>query len=63
MERLSGMFSAENCSYRMLKEKSSCLRMVAFLELGIDCAYTVEASLGGKAQTHFSASGAHSPTR
>jgi hypothetical protein len=39
----------------MQKDKESTLRMVAFLELGIDCAYTIEASLGGKSMTHFSA--------
>ena len=38
----------------MIKEKSTTLRMVAFLELGIDCVYTIEASLAGKGNKHFS---------
>lgn len=30
------------------------MRLVAFTELGIECAYTLEASLGGKEPQHYS---------
>lgn len=47
-------FSLDNCSFRMQKGKASTMRMVAFTELGIDCCYTIEASLAGKGAFHFS---------
>ena len=50
---LSPMFSMESCNYRLHKSKASTMRVVSFLELGIDCVYTVEASLAGKMPNHF----------
>lgn len=37
----------------MHKSKSGTMRIVAFTELGIDCVYTVEASLAGSDCIHF----------
>ena len=48
------LFSLDNCSFKMQRGKSSTMRMVAFTELGIDCCYTIEASLAGKKPYHFS---------
>lgn len=50
------IFSLDSCSFKMQKAKAATMRMVAFTELGVDCVYTFEASLAGKAPFHFSAS-------
>ena len=47
------LFSLDSCSFKMQKAKSSTMRMVVFTELGIDCCYTIEASLAGKFPYHF----------
>lgn len=39
--------------YRMEASKASTMRMVMFTELGIECSYTVEASLAGAQGRHF----------
>jgi hypothetical protein len=39
--------------YRMEANKASTMRMVMFTELGIECSYTVEASLAGAQGKHF----------
>lgn len=39
--------------YRMEASKASTMRMVMFTELGIECSYTVEASLAGARGRHF----------
>ena len=49
------LFSLESCSFKMQKGKASTMRMVAFTELGVDCVYTIEASLAGKEPYHFGA--------
>jgi hypothetical protein len=38
----------------MEASKASTMRMVMFTELGIECSYTVEASLAGAQGRHFS---------
>eukprot|EP00605_Chrysophyceae_sp_TOSAG23-4_P002552 GSChrysophyteH1.ASY1.ANO1.2817.1 assembled CDS len=50
------IFSLDNCSFRMQRAKASTMRMVVFTELGIDCCYTIEASLAGKGAQHFGVS-------
>ena len=47
------LFSLDNCSFRMQRAKASTMRMVVFTELGVDCCYTIEASLAGKGDLHF----------
>jgi len=47
------LFSLNNCSFRMQRAKATTMRMVVFTELGIDCCYTIEASLAGKGTLHF----------
>jgi len=42
-------------SYNMQRTKAGSLRMAAFLELGIDCAYTCEVSMAGTTECHFTA--------
>lgn len=54
LSNFSPLFSLEYCNYKMLKDKASTFRMVAFLELGIDTTYTIETSLAGKDKQHFS---------
>jgi len=49
------IFSFDSCSFKMHRAKASTMRMVAFAELGVDCVYTIEASLAGKEPFHFSA--------
>lgn len=51
---LSTNFDIESCNFKLHKSKASTMRMVTFLELGVDCVYTIEASLAGKAPLHFS---------
>jgi len=55
LDVIAPVFSLESCSFKMHKAKSSTMRMVAFTELGVDCVYTIEASLAGKFPYHFSA--------
>jgi len=47
------LFSLDSCSFRMQRAKATTMRMVVFTELGIDCCYTIEASLAGKGDQHF----------
>lgn len=49
------IFSFNSCSFKMQRAKASTMRMVAFTEMGVDCVYTVEASLAGKEPDHFGA--------
>lgn len=42
-------------SLKMHKSKATTMRMVTFLELGVDCVYTIECSLAGKYPHHFTA--------
>jgi hypothetical protein len=51
---LSTNFDFESCNFKLHKSKASTMRMVTFLELGVDCVYTIEASLAGKSPLHFS---------
>jgi hypothetical protein len=55
LETISPIFSYDYCSFKMQKSKVSTMRIVCFAELGIDCTYTLEASLGGNYPYHFSA--------
>lgn len=49
------LFSFNSCSFKMNAKKSSTMRIITFTELGIDCVYTIEASLAGKFPSHFTA--------
>ena len=53
LSALSPLFVQESCNFKLHKSKASTMRMVNFIELGIDCVYTVEASLAGKFPNHF----------
>lgn len=55
LEVYSPIFTLDNCTYKMHKSKAATMRMVTFVELGIDNVYTIECSLGGKYPNHFSA--------
>lgn len=55
LETISPIFNYDSCSFKMQKSKVSTMRIVCFAELGIDCTYTLEASLGGNFPYHFSA--------
>ncbi len=55
LETVSPIFNYDSCSFKMQKSKVSTMRIVCFAELGIDCTYTLEASLGGNFPYHFSA--------
>jgi len=57
---VSDMFLLEGCSFKVHRSKASTMRIVNFIELGIDCVYTIEASLAGLQPTHF---GAHDLSR
>lgn len=48
MEAINPLYCFNSCSFKMHKSKLSTLRMVAFTEIGIDCVYTLEASIAGK---------------
>ena len=50
---LSGNFDLDSCNFKLHKSKASTMRMVMFMEFGVDCVYTVEASLAGKPPLHF----------
>lgn len=39
----------------MQRAKAGSMRLAAFLEMGIDNAYTLEASMAGDAEDHFTA--------
>lgn len=41
------------CSFKLMPAKASTMRIVMFTEFGIDCSYTVEASLGGGCGYHY----------
>lgn len=55
LEVYSPIFTLDNCTFKMHKSKAATMRMVTFVELGIDNVYTIECSLGGKYPNHFSA--------
>jgi hypothetical protein len=46
-------FALDSCSFRMHRAKANTMRMIAFTELGVDCVYTIEASLAGRNPYHF----------
>ena len=48
IEAINPLYCFNSCSFKMHKSKLSTLRMVAFTEIGIDCVYTLEASIAGK---------------
>ena len=52
---VSDMFLFNSCSFKVHRSKASTMRIVNFIELGIDCVYTIEASLAGLSPSHFSA--------
>jgi hypothetical protein len=53
LDKFSKLFVYDHCTFSLQKSKVESLRMVAFLELGIDNAYTLEASLAGLSGDHF----------
>lgn len=53
LQSLSPLFTPSQCSFTMHKSKQGTCRLVAFCELGIDCVYTVEASMAGLHPRHF----------
>ena len=55
LDHISPHFTLESCNFKLHKSKASTMRMVNFIELGVDCVYTIEASLAGKGPYHFSA--------
>jgi len=52
---MSDVFLFESCSFKVHRSKASTMRIVNFIELGVDCVYTIEASLAGLQPTQFSA--------
>ena len=48
VEAINPLYCFNSCSFKIHKSKLSTLRMVAFTEIGIDCVYTLEASIAGK---------------
>ena len=55
LDYISPHFILGSCNFKLHRSKASTMRMVNFIELGIDCVYTIEASLAGKSPYHFSA--------
>jgi hypothetical protein len=53
LDKMSPLFLLNQCNFKMHRSKASTMRMVNFIELGIDCVYTVEASLAGLCPNHF----------
>ena len=47
-------FSLQGCNYKMQECKASTMRVVMNRDLGISCSYTLEASLSGTNEHHFS---------
>ena len=54
-EVYSPLFALGNCTYKMHKSKAATMRMITFMEMGVDNVYTIECSLGGKYPNHFNA--------
>jgi len=50
----SHLFSFDKCTFQMSNHKMATMRMVMYEELGIQRAYTLEASLSGNDEKHFS---------
>jgi len=60
LSTFSDIFVLEHCSFKVHRSKASTMRIVNFIELGIDCVYTIEASLAGYQGQHFTAHDLHS---
>jgi hypothetical protein len=55
LANISDMFLFDGCSFKVHRSKASTMRIVNFIELGVDCVYTIEASLAGLQPNHFGA--------
>ena len=49
----SSAFTLSGCSFKLSPSKASTMRVVMYHEMNITCAYTLEASFGGKDGVHY----------